>query len=102
VKEIFLAIPLFPGYKISRTGKVKGPDGNLLSPRKDKDGYLRVDLRRNKTRYTRFVHTLVANTFNGLPNEEVNHKDKNKNNNHSSNLEHISKRDNLKHRDKKS
>jgi hypothetical protein len=82
----------FPGYRISNTGRVWSnklmrclniPESN------DKDGYLRIGLWINNERWTHSVHRLVACEF--IPNPEmkptVNHKDKNKHNNHFSNLE---------------
>ena len=63
------------------------------------NGYKKVKLRRNKKSYSRFVHKLLYQTFRGpIPKGfEVNHKDLNKLNNSLSNLEIISKRDNIVH-----
>ena len=91
----FRAIPNFPGYSVSKNGKVKGPTG-LLSPRKDSDGYMRVDIRKGKKRFTRFVHTLVAKAWNGESATEVDHKDGNRKNNSSGNLETVSHAENIK------
>jgi len=88
-------IPGFPGYKITQSGSITGPDGGTLSPRKDKDGYQRVDLRRDGIRFTRFVHTLVEKTFGGSG-KEVDHKDGNRSNNKKSNLETVSRKENMK------
>lgn len=60
----------------------------ILAQRK-RSGYLAVGLTKNKTQTTFFVHRLVAEAF--VPNLDnlpcVNHKDKNKLNNHIDNLE---------------
>lgn len=82
----------FPGYRVSSSGRVWSkklmrcleiPEGN------SKDGYLRIGLWNNNERWTHGVHRLVAIHF--IPNPEmkptVNHKDKNRHNNHFSNLE---------------
>lgn len=89
------AIPGFPGYKVSSNGTVYGPDGNKLSPRKDDDGYERVDLRLDGKRFTRFVHTLVESAFGGHA-KEVDHKDGNRTNNTASNLETVDHDENMK------
>ena len=86
-------IPGFPGYTVTRSGTVSGPNGKL-SPRKDVDGYQRVDLRLDKKRFTRFVHSLVERTFGGSG-KEVDHKDGNRANNKASNLETVSHKENM-------
>lgn len=88
-------IPGFPGYTVTSSGTVYGPDGNTLSPRKDSDGYMRVDLRLDGKRFTRFVHTLVEKAFGGHG-KEVDHKDGNRKNNSASNLESVSHDENMK------
>lgn len=88
-------VPGFPGYTVSRSGTVYGPDGESLSPRKDSDGYMRVDLRLDGKRFTRFVHTLVEKAFGGSG-TEVDHKDGDRKNNTVSNLETVSHDENMK------
>lgn len=72
---------------------------NYIKPRKDKDGYLKYTLCLNNKSKQFFAHRLVANHFlnnsNNLP--QVNHKDGNKENNHCSNLEWISIKNNNLH-----
>lgn len=87
-------IPGFPGYEASSSGDIFGPEGRL-SPRKDADGYERVDLRRDGVRYTRFVHTLVEKAFGG-PGKEVDHNDGNRTNNTAKNLESVSHDENMR------
>lgn len=88
-------IPGFPGYTATRSGVIRGPEGNKLSPRKDVDGYERVDLRVKGKRFTRFVHSLVERAFGGSG-SEVDHKDGNRTNNKASNLETVSRKENMK------
>ena len=71
----------------------------FLKQTKDKDGYLRVILQKNKKRKICTVHRLVAETF--IPNPEnkpqVNHKDENKQNNNVSNLEWSNAKENIRY-----
>ena len=90
-------------------GRIKGAFKHLkgkemkLSESKHKnrntDGYLVVNLRRDCTSWVAPVHILVANAFIPNPNNlpTVNHIDGNKHNNHKSNLEWASYRDNNIH-----
>jgi len=87
-------IPGFPGYSVTAEGTVYGPDGNTLSPRKDSDGYERVDLRLEGKRFTRFVHTLVEKAFGGNG-KEVDHKNNDRTDNRASNLETVSHSENM-------
>jgi hypothetical protein len=87
-------IPGFPGYSVTSGGDVFGPEGQL-SPRPDNDGYLRVDLRKNGQRVTRFVHSLVALAFHGSA-TEVDHKDGDRTNDTAKNLEPVSHDENMK------
>lgn len=61
----------------------------ILSPAKHKSGYLYVMLSKDGADYMKKVHRLVAEAFVPNPNNlpYVNHKDENKRNNISSNLE---------------
>ena len=64
-------------------------EGQLISPAKTRDGYLKVTLSKNHKRYYFRVHRLVAEAFIDNPNNYpvVNHKDENKLNNRVDNLE---------------
>ena len=76
-------------YKVSNLGKILSLNyrntgkADLMNTGKRKDGYLQVQLSKNKERKNCYVHRLVAETF--LPNPdnlpEVNHKDEDKTNN---------------------
>lgn len=104
----------FPGYQVSSEGRVKSHNKVTASARfpvrhwKDrilrqkihrKDHYARVDLWRNGKVYTILVHRLVAEAF--VPTDNtgltVNHKDGNKANNTTENLEWMTLQDNIKH-----
>ena len=76
-------------YKVSNLGKIlslnyrRTGKAKLRKPGTNTDGYLQVQLSKNKERKNCYVHRLVAETF--LPNPdnlpEVNHKDEDKTNN---------------------
>ena len=91
-------IPKFPGYSITRDGRVwseptrgqGGHDGKWLKSCKAKTGgYLVVSLYREKKRYYQYVHRLVLETFveprpDGM---ECRHLDGDPTNNHVENLQ---------------
>lgn len=108
--EVWKDIKGFEGlYQVSNLGNIKhlpysqpyiGRWGNLVirkkkelmlkpAPMKRSNGYLGVTLYKNGKRCTRSVHRLVAEAFVPNPNNlpQVNHKDENKLNNESVNLE---------------
>ena len=90
-------------YEVSNTGQVRSLDryvkysngrihlhkGKVLSPVKDKYGYLVVCLYCNEKQKIIKIHRLVAQAFIPNPNNlpEVNHKDEDKTNNSVDNLE---------------
>lgn len=93
-------------YQVSNLGRVcsLGSSTNHKPPcirklRKDKGGYLIVQLHKNKEVKTLKVHRLVAFSF--IPNEydkpHVNHIDGDKTNNVASNLEWCTHKENFKH-----
>lgn len=98
MEEEWKDIANFEGlYQVSNLGRVKslpkvgsgGHNGVILSPSKDKDGYLLVYLYASRKRVACKVHRLVAKAF--IPNPysfpQVNHKDEVKDNNCFTNLE---------------
>lgn len=101
--EIIKDIKGFEGrYTISNLGIVRSKLTNIVMKQNiTKFGYARINLRKAKSREYKsyFVHRLVASHFlsnkNNLP--EVNHIDCNRLNNNVSNLEWISKEDNIRH-----
>jgi hypothetical protein len=90
-------------YSISDHGRVKSYKGGMeriLKPSLTREfGYFRIAIRINDKIKTIRVHRLVAEAF--LPNPDnkpqVNHKDGNKLNNHVSNLEWSTSKENLQH-----
>jgi len=89
------SIPNFKDYKITKNGNIFGISGQQLTPRLHSAGYLTVNLRRKY----KYIHRLVLETFKGPcpKGMECNHKDGNKQNNKLSNLEWITRKENIKH-----
>lgn len=100
-KEIWKDIPDFNGlYQVSNLGNVRSLITNrLLKINGDNYGYLQVILYKDKKRITGKVHRLVAKAFieNQYNKPQVNHKDGNKLNNHVSNLEWMTNKENKRH-----
>ena len=116
-KEILKPIEEFPGYFVSNFGKVYSDSPRRgfyeLTPRPNKDGYLRVALKkagvkretgstRNQGKgktFQRSVHLLVAEAFLGPkpnPKSQVDHINNQRDCNHINNLRYISSSDNVK------
>ena len=93
-------------YQISNCGRVKSfcnGKEKILSSTVNSAGYLHLTLCVNGNRRYCNVHVLVAEAFVPNPDNlpEVNHKDGNKLNNHSWNLEWTTRQKNLKHASQK-
>lgn len=98
-EEVWKPVKGYEGlYEISSLGRLRSmPKQCGLSPRKmkiinpviDKDGYLRASLYKNGISKNRHIHRLVAEAFIPNPNNlpQVNHKDEDKKNNCTDNLE---------------
>lgn len=84
--------------RIHNTYKNKLP--MIIKQQPDKDGYMRITLRKNEKVNIIPVHRLVARTF--IPNpenkEQVNHKNGIKNDNRVENLEWVTSSENIRHR----
>ena len=120
-KEIFKDIEGFGRYQVSNYGRVASTARGkvkYLTPQSDKLGYLHVRLYPEDDRFGKYkptdnykqrgkrpklekVHRLVADAFVERPDTgiylEVNHRDSDKTNNHHSNLEWVTRSQNIQH-----
>lgn len=95
MEEIYKDIEGYEGlYQVSNLGNVKSLKNNKTKKEKIlkpaiRNGYKKVDLRKNKTKKTYSIHRLVAQAFIENPNNYpcINHKDECKTNNVVSNIE---------------
>jgi hypothetical protein len=88
----------FSDYEASSEGEIRNKETEqIVKPHKIRNGYLTLKLYKEHKPYTRMVHRLVAATFMGESDLEVNHIDGNKTNNRISNLEYVSRSENIKH-----
>ena len=101
IEEQWLDISGYEGlYQISNFGRVKSfyfKNPRILKPHKVK-GYSNVELYKNKKKKQFYIHRLVMENFCSIENMnvlDVNHKDEDKSNNHISNLEWMTHKDNL-------
>lgn len=109
--DVWITIEDFPDYSINEYGDVKritkgGNNfckvGRILKARKEKNGYIRLNLYREGEIKRMSIHRLVAFAFIGdQPSSlhEVAHNDGTRHNNHFSNLRWCTRKDN--HADKK-
>lgn len=99
--EIFLPVRGFESlYEVSNFGNVLSKrSGKLLVPSKGKYGHCVIQLCEKGKKTRALVHRLVAFAFigDGKKGEEVNHIDYNPTNNHVSNLEWVTHRQNMLH-----
>lgn len=95
----FYRVPSDNRFAVSECGKVLGRFGKVLKPRSN--GRYPIISYRDKTApggyRNYYVHHLVAEVFHGESVLEVNHKDGNKLNNHWTNLEYVTRRENHLH-----
>jgi len=87
-------------YKVSGDGKVYGKNDIELKQRLNMDGYPTVTLGdKNIKRTTMSVHRIVALNYveNPFNKKEVNHIDGNKQNNHHTNLEWATRKEQVNH-----
>ena len=84
------------GAKVSSFGRIKIVRGMTYTPNPSRSGYVYVHI--NKKNYS--IHRLMAIAFN-LPRQEgqdyINHKDGNPSNNKLSNLEYVTRSENINH-----
>jgi hypothetical protein len=100
MEEQWKQIQDFPNYYISSFGNVKNIITNKLLKPSFKGGYYNISLVNSTSKKSLKIHRLVALAFiDNIQNKpEVNHKDKNKLNNHIDNLEWVTKVENNLHR----
>lgn len=87
-------------YQVSDEGYILGKRGIKLKPYPNHHGYLIVNLMIDNKRVGMAIHTAVAKTFLGIPdndNMQVNHIDGDKTNNNITNLEWVTPKENMKH-----
>lgn len=87
-------------YRTVRCGnKDNTLNGKLLTPAKNKCGYLYVNLRKNGETKSKNIHRLVAEHFvpNPMCKPQVNHLDENKENNKADNLDWVTAKENANH-----
>lgn len=98
-KEIWVPVYGYHGkYEVSDKGRVKSlkrSKETILTPTYG-NGYARVCLSGEKTRTVK-VHRVVAESFFGYQDRQVNHIDGNRANNVLENLEYVSNRENMNH-----
>lgn len=95
--EIWKEIKGAKEYFISNLGRVKGMRGKIMRLAKNRKGYLVCRIPNRK--YSQSVHRVVATHFipNPLNLPQVNHIDGRKLNNHHSNLEYVTCKENINH-----
>lgn len=90
----------FELYEVSDRGRIRNREtGRVLRPRLGNHGYIRWALFNGSrdSRTSIYAHVLVARTFLGDPaGMEVDHLDGAKQNNHVTNLQYVSRRENCK------
>jgi len=104
--KIWKKIPNFDRYECSSDGEIRSLNYKnsgkikILKPALSDDGYFKTVLLRNDGKYkTITVHRMITLSFLGKrqKGKEVNHVDGNKQNNHISNLEYVTRSENMKH-----
>lgn len=98
MKELWKDIEGFEGrYQVSNKGLVRNAKGHLMYQEANTANYMRVSLGAPQKKF--FVHRLVAKAFcdGYFEGAVVNHKDFNKHNNASVNLEWVTASENQKH-----
>ncbi len=80
--------------KFRSNGRLDNRKGKVLSPARQKTGYLTVSLWNGKSRKSYTVHRLVADAFCGKRIQCVHHKNAKRDDNRAENLEHTTNRQN--------
>lgn len=99
----WVTIEKHTNYAVNENGKIKNKStGQILKPIKMNNGYQKVNIKNDSTKEfkTALIHRLVCSAFGGKKKPEVDHIDRNKNNNSASNLRFVSHAQNMKNRGK--
>lgn len=97
--EIFKVISEYPLYSVSTNGRImKNASHKIMKASRMRNGYMQINLFTNDGRRKKeLVHRLVAMTF--IPNDKklpaVNHIDRVRDNNHVTNLEWVTHKENV-------
>jgi hypothetical protein len=100
--EIYKEIPGFEGlYEVSNLGNIKNiKTSKVFAQSVNSKGYVQICLQKNKKQVSMKVHRLVALAFIPVTDSnknQINHIDGNKLNNHISNLEWVTCKENIIH-----
>lgn len=98
--EYWIPMKEIPDYEVSNEGRVRNAKTKrILKTNHNQKGYEQICLRKNKEPVTRSVHRVVADSFFAGDHDgyDVNHIDGNKTNNHISNLEFCTRKENVIH-----
>ncbi|QQM59991.1 HNH endonuclease [Lactiplantibacillus plantarum] len=100
--EFWKKHPDIEGIEISSFGRVRSVKGHYYKFYPINSGYLQAQFNINGKHVNKYVHRLVAQTFIPNPNNlpQVNHKDGDRTNNNSSNLEWCTSSYNCQYREK--
>lgn len=109
MKERWEDIKGYNAYQVSDRGRIKSHNGRwskkskILKPVDNSYGYKRVTLVKGGEKKNVYIHRIVAETFIPNPNRKrcINHKDGNKSNNRSDNIEWCTHQENTEHMYKK-
>jgi hypothetical protein len=101
-KEVWKDVPGYEGrYKVSNFGRIKSLYHQcILTPKRSGAGYRGISLSKYGVKKRFYIHRLVAQCFLSKPHtdaNEVNHKDFDRANNHVSNLEWVTRKENCRH-----
>jgi len=103
--ERWAVIDEFPDYQVSSNGRFRNRwSGKILSGADHESGYRNIGFTKDGKLHVKLAHRIVAKAFVEQPSElkdEVNHKNKDRQDNRACNLEWLTHRENTKHSKKK-